>query len=151
MQSLYQLTPENLRIERIWPLPNGECSMSMIDFMGDRMALPDTLTQLLGWSEEIPEWSEDLFNGEGDDACEQAWDELFYRLEKHLQKAGFLAEVHRPVMTYRADGTCSFSWGCYRTTPIFGETIESIVEQAIAWAKATDAAGFAKAREATNA
>lgn len=151
MQSLYQLTPENLRIERIWPLPNGYCSMSMIDFMGERTALPDTLIQLLGWSDGAPSWYDDLFNGEGDDACEEAWDELCYNLECRLGKSGFLAEVHRPLMNYRADGSCSFSWGCYRITPIFGETIESIVEQAIAWAKATDEAGFAKAREATNA
>lgn len=150
MQSLYQLTTENLRIENVWPLPNGECSMSMIEFMGDRQALPDALNELLGWSDECPAWSADLFNGEGDDDCEEAWDELCYRIQK-LKKSGFLAEVHRPVMTYRADGTCSFSWGHYRTIPLFGETIDNIVEQAIAWAKATDEAGFAKAREATGA
>jgi hypothetical protein len=150
MQSLYQLTTENLRIENVWPLPNGECSMSMIEFMSDRQALPDVLNELLGWSEESPAWSADLFNGEGDDDCEEAWDELCYRIQK-LNKSGFLAEVHRPVMTYRADGTCSFSWGRYRTIPLFGETIDKIVEQAIAWAKATDEAGFAKAREATDA
>lgn len=150
MQSLYQLTTEKLRIERIWPLPNGQCSESMIDFMGDREALPDALNELLGWSAKSPDWSQDLFNGESDDDCEEAWDELCYRIE-NLKKSGFLAEVHRPVMSYRADRTCSFSWGHVRILCVFGETIDSIVEQAIAWAKATDEAGFAKAREAANA
>lgn len=150
MQSLYQLTPENLRIERIWPLPNGEPPESMLDFIEEQGSLPGNLTELLGW-DATAEWFQDLFRGAYDEDSRGAWEELFYSIECRVKKSGFLAEIHRPVMSYRADGSCSFSWGHHHVFCLFGETIESIVEQAIAWAKATDEAGFAKAREATNA
>lgn len=150
MQSLYKLTPENLRIERIWPLPNGECPESMLDFIEEQGSLPVSLTELLGW-DATAEWYQDIFKGSHDEDSEAIWDELFYSLKYRLKKAGLLAEIHRPVMSYRADGSVSFSWGRYHIFCFFGETIDSIVEQAIAWAKATDEAGFARAREATNA
>lgn len=150
MSVFYSLREDQLRIERIWPLPNGNVPESMIEFVEGMQKLPDALIAAAGSATRHAALDSPLFNGPGDDECEEAWEELFGTLE-WAGKTGFLAEVHRPVMKYRGDGVYSYSWGHYQISCFFGETIDSIVQQAIEWASITDASARAKAQGADHA
>lgn len=59
--------------------------------------------------------------------------------------SGYLAEVSHPVMTFWADGSACYSWGNYNFVWVYSETMDGLVDKAIAWAFGLDEKRKAKA------
>lgn len=61
-------------------------------------------------------------------------------------RLGFLVNVATPVMERITKSARSYSWGYYRTKWLYGETMASVVQQALAWATTCRDAEDAKAK-----
>jgi hypothetical protein len=52
---------------------------------------------------------------------------------------GFIVKAARPVFDYWPNGAGSYSWGCYNTVWLWGETLEDALTQAISWGERLEA------------
>lgn len=125
MKALYeQLFDASARIEQVICIAgaiSAEYAISdpLHDLLddGDRLLecfddLPDSLEESLGDSSA------------GDEFAEWALD------SGHL---GFLVQIATPIMEHDGDDVVAYTWGCYRTRWVYGETFDAAVTAGLAW------------------
>jgi hypothetical protein len=135
MKATDELFENNLRLDKMWLFPawnGGEDLADTIDMMADKPEdLPGPLAELLkNWGEEELDM---LFCGHDGSDFSEAMDMLSASAHR-MGVSGFLGVFSTPVLTYTSDNSASFSWGHTYHKLIFGETLELLISNAVAWA-----------------
>lgn len=139
-----RLFEANLRVEGIWPIPNGEVPEAMLEafeFEEDRLK-PKLTDFTRGWSEDE---IEALFGGD-DCLAREAWSELYSNLHNENRML-YVMLASNPVFTPGKSGGCSFSWGHYQSEVFIAKSVDDCMEEALAWADARYAEVRAEAQE----
>lgn len=71
----------------------------------------------------------DALYGDDDEAVKDAFCEFVHSTGKY----GFLVKFSTPLMKHMGEGRTSYSWGCWCTRWVYGETMDEAVESGLAW------------------
>ena len=134
-----ELYENNLRLDQMWLFPawnGGEELADTLDLMADKASdLPEPLADLLkNWDEDEMDY---LLSGRDGSEFAEALDMVSAKARR-LGISGFLGVFSTPVLTYTSENSASFSWGHTHGKLIFGETLELLISNAVAWADDCD-------------
>jgi len=139
MEATDHLFENNLRLDKMWLFPawnGGEELAETIDMMADSAGdLPEPLAELIkDWDEEELDY---LFSGSDGSEFSEALDMVSSKAHRK-GISGYLGVFSTPVLTYTSDNSASFSWGHTYHKLIFGETLEALINNAVAWSDERD-------------
>lgn len=108
--------------------------------VNDGYSLPDPLRDLLNDDPEVLlQCFKDMPQLIASLEDVDAFIESFMHWAWDTGKWGYVIQFARPVMEWGPDGnSASFSWGYYRTTWVYSDSLEGAVAQALEWAAAQE-------------